>query len=235
MDESMLLNGVLGSLLGGRRKRSRKAMRHLTGGGFGLGGGLGSGLVGTVLSHPTAALTAAGLAWGIFETMQGQGSQGSQGGFGGQPANQWGNVGGGPMPTPASTPAAPPLPQIGPPGVSSDVLRMVRLAVSAANADGAMNDQERAAIVTHATEAGVAGIVEEELQQRRPLAEIVSGVADPTHRATLYVLAFSVLRADEAVTGAERIYLAQLAHLLNLDPPTVQKLEADAAARIEAA
>ena len=221
----MLFNGVVGSLLGGRRKRSRRAMRHLTRGTMGLG----SGLVGTVLSHPTAALTAAGLAWGIFETLQNKqpGQGGSQWG-GNEAGNQW--AGGG---QPAAAPL-PPLPIPGSPGVSADVLRMVRLAISAANADGAMNEQERQAVVEQAQELGVAQIVEQELQQRRPLAEIVAGVTDTAQRATLYVLAFSVLRADEAVSGAERIYLAQLAHLLNLDPPTVQKLEADAAARIDA-
>ena len=226
MDESMLLRGVLGSLLGGRRKRSHRALRHLTGGGLGLGGGLLS----TVLSHPTAALTAAGLAWGVFETLQNSASQ-SGGGQGGAGVGVGGGVGGGLQ---ASTPL-PPLPEAGPPGVSVDVLRMVRLAVSAANADGAMSPQERDAVVAHAKEAGVSHIVEQELQGSRPLAQIVTGVTDPAARATLYVLAFSVLRADEAVTGAERIYLAQLAHLLNLDPPTVQTLEADTAARIDSA
>ena len=44
--------------------------------------------------------------------------------------------------------------------------------------------------------------------------DIVSGVEDPAQRATLYGLAFAVVRADEQVGGAERIYLAQLAHLL---------------------
>jgi uncharacterized membrane protein YebE (DUF533 family) len=119
--------------------------------------------------------------------------------------------------------------------VSVDALRMVRLAISAASADGAMSPQEREAVVAHAKDAGVADLVEQELQGRRPLAQIVAGVTDPAQRATLYVLAFSVLRADEAVTGAERIYLAQLAHLMNLDPATVQKLEADAEARIDSA
>ena len=33
----------------------------------------------------------------------------------------------------------------------------------------------------------------------------------PGARATLYVLAFTIVRADEHVSGAERIYLAQLA------------------------
>jgi tellurite resistance protein len=241
----MLLRGVLGSLMGGRRKKSKKALRHLTGGGMGLGGGLMS----TVLSHPTAALTAAGLAWGVFETLQNK-----QGGGGGQVGgNQWGggpagdggpvSLGGFGPPAGGEPPAAtqplsaplPPLPDIGPPGVSVDALRMVRLAVSAASADGAMSPQEREAVVAHAKDAGVADLVEQELQGHRPLAQIVAGVTDPAQRATLYVLAFSVLRADEAVTGAERIYLAQLAHLLNLDPPTVQKLEADAGARIDSA
>ena len=37
------------------------------------------------------------------------------------------------------------------------------------------------------------------------------------------------------MTGAERIYLAQLANLLGLDPSTVQALEKDTASRIEAA
>jgi hypothetical protein len=241
----MLLRGVLGSLMGGRRKKSKKALRHLTGGGMGLGGGLMS----TVLSHPTAALTAAGLAWGVFETLQNK-----QGGGGGQVGgNQWGggpagdggpvSLGGFGPPAGGAPPAAtqplsaplPPLPDIGPPGVSVDALRMVRLAVSAASADGAMSPQEREAVVAHAKDGGVADLVEQELQGHRPLAQIVAGVTDPAQRATLYVLAFSVLRADEAVTGAERIYLAQLAHLLNLDPPTVQKLEADAGARIDSA
>jgi uncharacterized membrane protein YebE (DUF533 family) len=241
----MLVRGVLGSLMGGRRKKSKKAYKHLTRGGMGLG----SGLMGTVLSHPTAALTAAGLAWGVFETLQNK-----QGGGGQVGGNQWGggsstgdagpvSLGGfGPQAGAAQTSAAqplstplPPLPDIGPPGVSVDALRMVRLAISAASADGAMSPQEREAVVAHAKDAGVADLVEQELQGRRPLAQIVAGVTDPAQRATLYVLAFSVLRADEAVTGAERIYLAQLAHLMNLDPATVQKLEADAEARIDSA
>src|SRR5690606_29845263 len=95
-----------------------------------------------------------------------------------------------------------------------EALQMVRLAVSAAMADGVVSDRERAVIVQQAAAAGVADVVEHELRHRRPLAEIVAGVADAAHRATLYVLAFSILRADEQVTGAERIYLAQLAHLL---------------------
>ena len=48
------------------------------------------------------------------------------------------------------------------------------------------------------------------------------------------MLAFTILRADEQVTGAERIYLAQLAHLLKLDAETAQALERDTGDRIDA-
>jgi uncharacterized membrane protein YebE (DUF533 family) len=88
-------------------------------------------------------------------------------------------------------------------------------------------------VIEQAKAAGVAELVEQELSGSRPLAEIVTGVSDPAERATLYVLAYTILRADEQVTGAERIYLAQLATLLNLDPPTVQRLEADTSERID--
>jgi uncharacterized membrane protein YebE (DUF533 family) len=43
------------------------------------------------------------------------------------------------------------------------------------------------------------------------------------------------VRADEQVNGAERIYLAQLAHLLGLDAATVARLETATAARIDEA
>jgi uncharacterized membrane protein YebE (DUF533 family) len=116
----------------------------------------------------------------------------------------------------------------------SDATRMVRLALSAAQADGALGPQERETVLARARESGMAEMVEQELRQPRPLAEIVAGVADAAQRATLYNLAFAVARADEQVGGAERIYLAQLANLLGLDPATVQQLESAASARIDA-
>ena len=44
------------------------------------------------------------------------------------------------------------------------------------------------------------------------------------------MLAFTIVRADETVTGAERIYLAQLAHQLGLDPAAVRAIETETAA-----
>ena len=233
MNPDFLINGVLRSVLGGGgRKRSRRALRYLTGG------------QSSFWTHPTTLLTAAGLAWGVYDTISDKSNPNSQwgGGGAGAPAGQPGPpVQVASMPgTPASTTPLPPLPNIegaaaaAPPGIDPEALRIVRLAISAANADGVMNERERAAVVQQAHSAGVGDIVERELQQRTPLAGIVAGVSDATQRATLYVLAFTVLRADEQLTGAERIYLAQLAHLLGLDPATVQRLEQDTGDRIDA-
>jgi uncharacterized membrane protein YebE (DUF533 family) len=81
---------------------------------------------------------------------------------------------------------------------------------------------------------GAEAAVAQELTSPRPLAEIVGGVTDPALKTQLYTLAFAIVRADESVTGAERIYLAQLAHQLGLDASTVAGLESQAGAAIDA-
>ncbi len=138
-----------------------------------------------------------------------------------------------PIPGVVSAIATPPL-SAEDRGLPLEVLRVVRLAVSAARADGALLPAERALILSHAREAGVETAVEDELATSRPLAEIVSGVTDGQKRRDLYVLAYTIIRADENVTGAERVYLAQLAHQLGLDAATTAQLEQDTASRIDA-
>lgn len=193
-------------------------MRHL---GKPFRGPLGS-IGGSLLSNPQVLLTAAGLAWGIFETLQ-EGNTASTVASTTAP------------PPPSSGVVPPPLPvDAAAPPVRDQALQIVRLAISAAYADGSVSDQERQAILDQARIAGVDRLVEQELAHPRPLAEIVAGVTDQTHRGTLYVLAFGILRGDEQPSGAERIYLAKLADLLQLDPKTVQQLEQNAAKRIDA-
>jgi uncharacterized membrane protein YebE (DUF533 family) len=113
------------------------------------------------------------------------------------------------------------------------VARVIRLAVSAAKADGSLSDGERAMIMDHARQAGLEAAVEAELSQMRPLGDIVRGVTDPAMKKELYVLAFTIVRADDNVSGAERIYLAQLAHQLGLDAAAVATIENETAARID--
>jgi len=223
MDESVLFNGVMHALLGGRRRRGRRAMGYMASAGSAL------------LSNPTALLGAAGVAWGIFETLQGGGQgQVATGGAGLNTSGAGLNTGASGTQPVASMP---PLPVVGASVAApmTDATRMVRLALSAAQADGALSPEEHATVLARANEAGLADLVQRELQQPLPLAEIVAGVTDPAQRATLYSLAFAVARADEQVGGAERIYLAQLANLLGLDPAAVQQLEASAAQKIDAA
>jgi uncharacterized membrane protein YebE (DUF533 family) len=205
---SIVLRGALGR---SGRKRASRARNFLSG---------HSGFL-----SASALMAAAGIAWGVYDSMKSTTVSAATGG----------SASAAPPPVPV-----PPLPT-GVVVATADgpmpfaVLRLVRLAVSAARADGTLSAQERELILQRAREAGVEHVVESELAQSRPLTEIVSGVADATQREELYVLAFTIVRADEDVTGAERIYLAQLAHQLGLDPATVTKLEQQTATAIDAA
>lgn len=203
---SIVLRGALGR---SGRKRARKATRFLTG---------NRGFLST-----SALIGMAGVAWGIYDTLKRQ----DQGAVAPQ------------APPPAAAGAGypvPPIPGSVPGAVEAaldPVARVIRLAVSAAKADGTLSDQERGLIMARAKEAGLEAVVEAELSQTRALADIVRGVTDAQVKQDLYVLAFTIVRADETVSGAERIYLAQLAHQLGLDAAAVTALEADTTAKID--
>lgn len=224
MDAERLLGSLVRGAMGGRgRKRTRGATRFLT-------GGRGS------LINAGTLMTAAGLAWGAFEAATAKSQQAGGGGF---PGSAPPPPPGTPPPPPAPGAGPPPIPGAAPPPVpvvSEAVLRLVRLAISAALADGQLSPEEQQRLVEHAREAGPEGeaLVRRELQSPRPLAEILRGATDPALKADLYRLGFAMVRADEQISGAERIYLAQLAHGLGLSPAEVQQLEADTAAKIDA-
>jgi uncharacterized membrane protein YebE (DUF533 family) len=203
---SVVLRGSLGR---SGRKRARRATSFLTG---------HRGFLST-----SALIGAAGVAWGIYDTLKAKDQSAIM------------------VPTVPEVPgvpgvqgasAIPPIPAAFEAALDP-VARIIRLAVSAAKADGTLSDQERAAILAHAREAGLESIVEAELAQTRQLSDIVRGVTDPAIRKDLYVLAFAIVRADETVSGAERIYLAQLAHQLGLDPAAVQAIEAETSSKID--
>jgi uncharacterized membrane protein YebE (DUF533 family) len=198
---------LLGGLIRGALSGRRKGSRR------------SQSAVGSLINAQTL-LAAAGLAWGVYEaaTQQKSGS-----------------------PSPGPTAPPPPLPGQAPavpPSAAGElpapVLRLLRLTVSAARADGNLGLEERGAILENARKVGAEAAVAQELTAPRPLAEIVGGVTDPALKVQLYTLAFTIVRADEAVSGAERIYLAQLAHQLGLDAATVADLEKAAGAKIDA-
>ena len=227
--EHMIGQMVLGSL-GGRRKRSRRATRFLAGGG------------GNSFLNASTLLTLGGLAWGVFETMgrQNQGGQAQPQPVGGFPPS-----GGGPVPSTAPGPVTPPpLPGAAPvaapsvpppPGIPEGAVRIVRLMISAARADGTLTPDEREAILAQARPANLEALAAGEIDRPTPLEAIVSGIQDEAQRRDLYTLAFSIVRADEQVSGAERIYLARLATLLGLDAAATAALEQKAASGIDGA
>jgi uncharacterized membrane protein YebE (DUF533 family) len=208
VDGEDIVNGLLRGAFGGRRKRSRGARRA-----FGRRGSL---------VNATTLLAAAGVAWGLYETWQGQRSSDGQTGAPPPPATP-------PPPLPGTS--TQPVRAVG--ALPEPVLRVVRLMVSAAGADGNLGPEEREAILAEARAVGAEDAVARELESPRPLADIVAGVGDTKLREDLYTLAFGIVRADETVTGAERIYLAQLAHQLGLEPDDVTRLEAKASSRID--
>ena len=132
----------------------------------------------------------------------------------------------------ATASGAPPLP--GAAEAPPDLLRLVRLTISAARADGTLSPAEQEQILAHAREVGAEQLVDYEIRNPRPLPEITAGIADPKAKGEMYQMAFAIVRADETVSGAERIYLAQLAHALGLDPATTARLESEAASGIDA-
>ena len=220
MDAEQLIGSLVRGALTGRRKRSRGALRFLTGG------------RGSLLNAGTL-LAAAGVAWGLYETTM-QTSTVARGDTGPAP----GGASVPPVPGKAATPPAAaqsPAPATqASEAIPPEVLRVIRLTISAARADGTLTANEEAAILQQARGVGAEALVQAELRQPTPLATLLEGV-QPAQRDDLYTLAFAIVRADEGVSGAERIYLAQLAHRLGLDPDAAAALEARAAERIQAA
>ncbi len=215
LDAEDIINGIVRGALSGRRKSWSRAGRAVH----------SSGLV-----NAKTLLAAAGVAWGLFETWQGQQAAAASGGSAAGSASP-------PPPMPSGTavasPAAAQAADEG--GVPAPVARLLRIMISAARADGELGPAERERILQEAREVGADELVRQELETPRPLGELVQGVSDPQLKEQLYTLAFVIVRADESVTGGERIYLAQLANRLGLDPASVTRLEGEAAAGIDAA
>jgi uncharacterized membrane protein YebE (DUF533 family) len=166
--------------------------------------------------NASTLLTLGGLAWGAFEAAS---ASSGTGGFAGAAP---------PVPQP------PPLPPPGVAGVPEGTLRLLRLMISAARADGTLHEGERRAILEHARAAGAEALIKAELDSTRPLGEILAGIDDSNQRHDLYVLAFTIVRADEGVSGAERVYLAQLAHRLGLGAQEAKAIEELQVAKIDA-
>jgi uncharacterized membrane protein YebE (DUF533 family) len=119
--------------------------------------------------------------------------------------------------------------------VSPDVLRVIRLTLSAARADGTLTPHERDAILAQARSVGAESLIAAELDAPKALETIVGAAPGGRAAEDLYTLAFSIVRADEQVLPNEREYLQRLAALLGVAAQTTERLEQEAAERIAAA
>ena len=234
LDIEGLVGGVLRGVLGSRGKRSRGTLRYLTGGGQ------------SSFLNASTLLAVAGVAWGLWETAQQQSAVSAAPAVRPlatpPPLPQGGLLVPPPVPpdmAPVATVIPPPLPQSPVPvtaaSVQPDVLRVLRLTLAAARADGTLEPRERDAILARAKEVGAEPLIAAEVDRPKDLGEIVGDVEDQRMRQDLYTLAYAIVRADEQVSDRERSWLTELAGHLRVDAGTVAGLEQQAAARIAAA
>ncbi len=210
MDSDRLLRSLIRGAM--RGKRHNRSLGFLTGGR-------------SSFLNASTLLGALGVGWGLYETLKPKTTVPESTPYAGAPR------------TGQTLP--PPLPQESQisPGDQAEpappeVLRLIRLTISAARADGELSDQERRQILEYARESDAEAFVDSELRNPKPLTEIISGSLDPQLKRDLYVLAFGIVHADEGVSGAEQIYLAQLAYQLGLDQETTARLEQETLSRI---
>ncbi|MBL8742258.1 MAG: tellurite resistance TerB family protein [Myxococcales bacterium] len=137
------------------------------------------------------------------------------------PGYEW-QTGGGAMP---GGPAPAPPPPAPTPQQQSQALLLVRAMVAAANADGQVDENERADILARLDAAGVgpeerAAFVSE-LDAPKPIALLAREVDSPELAEQVYVV--SVL-AVGAQSEAEKSHLRMLPSLLNLSPADVDAI-----------
>jgi uncharacterized membrane protein YebE (DUF533 family) len=206
------LGPLLSATMGSRRKKHARAHDFLSGSsrGFVNAGNL---------------LALGGLGWAAYEIWRSKQRETQLAGAGRAVVPGTVVEGGLPPPIPSA-------PTTAAPAVQNDVQRVVDLTLAAARSDGELGEEEFGRILATARDIGAEPMVRSALEHPRSLAEIVRGISDRKQREALYVYAFSIVRADEDVTTAERTWLQQLASQLGLDAGTTSRLEKETAYRI---
>ena len=101
---------------------------------------------------------------------------------------------------------------------------MIRAMIAAANADHAVDDVERHAIIEKITASGLGAeernFIEQELPNPLDLRTLVSQVKSPEMAEQVYAASVLALEVD---SDAERNYLQRLSSALNLDAAVVEK------------
>lgn len=216
IDPQRLIGGLLNGALDGNFGKKKKKGKHSKG--FNAGSLLGGA------NKAAIGMGLLGLAFAAMEHFQ----QKPGGGFGGgQPFPGTTPPGGGP-----STPPPPPPVSAGPPpppppsqaAREHEAMLILRAMVAAANADYAIDPEERENILTKAREAGLSEeemrLVAEELDHPKSLADVVRAVQNPQQAEEVYVASLLAIDVD---SEAEKAYLRALADRLKLPEETVAR------------
>lgn len=211
-DAEKLLGKIIGEVVGG----GKHSMLNKVGAGSGL-------------------LTVIGLGVGAYEILkQQQDQKAPAAGMPPPPGPDWSRSappppppgmaqGGAPPPPPpmpetapvASPPAGAP-PSTGPAAQELSV-RLIRIMVAAAHADGTMDAAEERAVLDKMRGAELTQeeklFLLNELHQPRGLEELTAGITDPSVAKTMYMLAVATISID---TERERAWLNELAGLLGI-------------------
>lgn len=130
-----------------------------------------------------------------------------------------------PPPPPANLQSSPPPPPINTPVVSNEnALHLIRAMITAADADGLIDVEERESILARAREAGLdaesLSALEVEISAPMSLKQLIVRTPE-TLRDETYAAALIAITAD---TSEERDFLDQLATGLKLDTPARQEI-----------
>jgi len=131
-----------------------------------------------------------------------------------------------PPPPPGKAAAPPPPPSSGKAPDNEDAVLLIRAMIAAANADGAIDETERNAILERLRTVDLSPeeqvFVTQELFSPADLDTIVAGVHSPDLARQVYTVSLMAIEVD---TDRERQYMDALAGRMNLDAQTVAQIE----------
>lgn len=206
-DAEKLLGQMMGDAfsgaLGGKKRKHKRSSSGLSG----LMGGMSTG------TKAKIGVGLLGLAYAAYEHYK-------------QPAAATPTAGTPPPPPPpANLQSTPPPPPVTAPGASNEnALHLIRAMITAADADGLIDTEERESILTRAREAGLDAeslrALDVEISAPMNLKQLM--VRTPEHlRDETYAAALIAITAD---TPEEREFLDQLATGLKLDSQARQEI-----------
>ncbi len=129
----------------------------------------------------------------------------------------------------AAPPVPPPTPSV--PIDRATAVLLIRAMIAAANADGAIDQEERQEITEHLGAVGLGAAerqaLDYELAHPRPPSALLAEIRTPALAEQVYAVSLLAIDPD---TEAEHAYLRGLAAMLNLAPAVTARIEAAVAA-----